>query len=906
MGIFDPKVDVQFTPESIPQPEQNGALLGIAQAVGTVADGFFSTRKSGRSGGTGKNTEDWAPIHAELDTIRQYRKQGAHAQAKQLEVNLTRQMREAEIDTTGGEYAAAYESIVGRPFEQSGETPESFQMKQAMANTEKWATAWSATFAMAGGKDPNLTQAEREAMTMDYYMGRERQAVTGELAAYEWNRGGSDQAKAGLQQDLLPFVGVLEQAQQQGKIISLGDLVMAERSVTSVFNSYSTALDAAGVPVEAREEFFRPLKRLQNDIDFGMKLASYEGEKGIHARLMSDFALTLDEYPSALQIVLGNAVNSENSFIEVMAILQTRAADGDADAMRGVQQITDAAANLFFEPKDLEGYIPDLNAVPGETLFGAASRKLNSADAVIDRWGVAKTELGTEWAGVSIDKLNQKILSMADLLQSGNLPAEDMDMQRNLYVVMGSMLAGTTVNDGGYFNANDVGKIYNGTTEAGVRELGNANPQFGWEAASANTLGLIMHGDAARIDIGKQLAESIFKPTTGPDGSMDYEIDRDLLASRWKGLGISADNVNEAMQWMDKQPGGIEAALRDQSIQTGAFGQGKAPRSVSSAIGLLQTNLNLNQTEGRLKDSINALTMIDDRTDAFRKLTTEFGTKIGKVVDEDGFEVTTPTSGTPNTIAGSVVEAGKGYTTIAMKDGSVVRREGTRAWRNNNPGNIEFGEFAKKHGAVGTDGRFAVFPTYEDGRNAKMSLLFETSSYKNLSITDAINRYAPPFENNTSRYTSTVAQAAGVPMSTRMSDLTDVQRELVLDAMERVEGFKPGTETTEDGVTTQAGSPNTPSEVTSQPIAEDVAGDTMDAITETANADAPTSSPTPEGRPDASVIPPEMQRLFEEGGSGFTGEQAREALEKNKFLDESIRTLSASQVEGIIRALVAG
>jgi hypothetical protein len=49
-----------------------------------------------------------------------------------------------------------------------------------------------------------------------------------------------------------------------------------------------------------------------------------------------------------------------------------------------------------------------------------------------------------------------------------------------------------------------------------------------------------------------------------------------------------------------------------------------------------------------------------------------------------------------------------------------------------------------------------------------------------------------------------------------------------------------------------------------------------------------------------------MQRLFEEGGSGFTGEQAKEALEKNKFLDESIRTLSASQVEGIIRALVAG
>jgi hypothetical protein len=95
-------------------------------------------------------------------------------------------------------------------------------------------------------------------------------------------------------------------------------------------------------------------------------------------------------------------------------------------------------------------------------------------------------------------------------------------------------------------------------------------------------------------------------------------------------------------------------------------------------------------------------------------------------------------------------------------------------------------------------------------------------------------------------------------------------------------------------------------EVTSGPIPEDVAGDAMTAITGADDTGAPTSSPTPESRPDASVIPPEMQRLFEEGGSGFTGEQAKEALEKNKFLDESIRTLSASQVEGIIRALVAG
>jgi hypothetical protein len=142
----------------------------------------------------------------------------------------------------------------------------------------------------------------------------------------------------------------------------------------------------------------------------------------------------------------------------------------------------------------------------------------------------------------------------------------------------------------------------------------------------------------------------------------------------------------------------------------------------------------------------------------------------------------------------SIVQAGKGYTTVQLPDGSTVRRTGTRAWRNHNPGNIEYGPFAKAQGAIGTDGRFAVFPSYEAGRKAKAALIFESKGYRDKSITQAINRYAPPFENNTSAYTNAVANAAGVPSSTKMSDLTPRQREAVLNAMERVEGFKTGKE----------------------------------------------------------------------------------------------------------------
>lgn len=140
-----------------------------------------------------------------------------------------------------------------------------------------------------------------------------------------------------------------------------------------------------------------------------------------------------------------------------------------------------------------------------------------------------------------------------------------------------------------------------------------------------------------------------------------------------------------------------------------------------------------------------------------------------------------------------VVDAGAGWTKVRTADGQVVTIEGNRNWRNNNPGNIEYGDFAKSMGAIGTDGRFAVFPSYEAGREAKSSLIFESPNYKNLSLADAINRYAPPFENNTQSYLDTVAAAAGVAPGTPMNQIPPEKRADILDAMQRVEGWKIGT-----------------------------------------------------------------------------------------------------------------
>lgn len=87
--------------------------------------------------------------------------------------------------------------------------------------------------------------------------------------------------------------------------------------------------------------------------------------------------------------------------------------------------------------------------------------------------------------------------------------------------------------------------------------------------------------------------------------------------------------------------------------------------------------------------------------------------------------------------------------------------EGTRPQRNNNPGDIEAGKFATAHGATGSDGRFAIFPTAEAGFEA-LTALFNTNGYRDLSIHNAIARYAPSNENDVANYVALVCKWTGL------------------------------------------------------------------------------------------------------------------------------------------------
>ena len=78
-----------------------------------------------------------------------------------------------------------------------------------------------------------------------------------------------------------------------------------------------------------------------------------------------------------------------------------------------------------------------------------------------------------------------------------------------------------------------------------------------------------------------------------------------------------------------------------------------------------------------------------------------------------------------------------------------------RPQRNFNPGDVEYGPFAQEHGAIGTDGRFAIFPDSNTGF-ACLECLLAGPDYATLTIEDGVNKYAPPVENNTALYVSAV------------------------------------------------------------------------------------------------------------------------------------------------------
>jgi hypothetical protein len=98
-------------------------------------------------------------------------------------------------------------------------------------------------------------------------------------------------------------------------------------------------------------------------------------------------------------------------------------------------------------------------------------------------------------------------------------------------------------------------------------------------------------------------------------------------------------------------------------------------------------------------------------------------------------------------------------------------KPGNRNVRNNNPMDIEYGKFAKRHGAIGSDGRFAIFPDMQTGWDAMNALVSaKVGQHPDWNFYDLFSYFlrgsttAPPVdkEGDSNSYAQYVASYVGV------------------------------------------------------------------------------------------------------------------------------------------------
>lgn len=139
----------------------------------------------------------------------------------------------------------------------------------------------------------------------------------------------------------------------------------------------------------------------------------------------------------------------------------------------------------------------------------------------------------------------------------------------------------------------------------------------------------------------------------------------------------------------------------------------------------------------------------------------------------------------PDSWLGKLLGVASGKSTVPMAGSSATSAPRTnpggttRGDRNNNPGNMEYGAFARAHGATSSDGRFAVFPDWQTGAAAQQALI-SGKGYAGLTLHEFAARYAegaPAWER-------TVGGALGLGPN----DIVNNQDPRLADAIRRAEG----------------------------------------------------------------------------------------------------------------------
>ncbi|MGH7743527.1 MAG: hypothetical protein ACREQ5_01715 [Candidatus Dormibacteria bacterium] len=136
---------------------------------------------------------------------------------------------------------------------------------------------------------------------------------------------------------------------------------------------------------------------------------------------------------------------------------------------------------------------------------------------------------------------------------------------------------------------------------------------------------------------------------------------------------------------------------------------------------------------------------------------------------------------------------GKNDVVIQRDDGTIeVRSGGSVSWRDNNPGNMISG--VGPYASIGMNQGFAVFPDYQTGYDAMVYNLEYDPRYQSGTVGSAIATWAPAsVGNDPVTYANTVSSWTGLSINTPMNSLTLPQMQSVAGAIQRYEGWNPGT-----------------------------------------------------------------------------------------------------------------
>jgi hypothetical protein len=114
----------------------------------------------------------------------------------------------------------------------------------------------------------------------------------------------------------------------------------------------------------------------------------------------------------------------------------------------------------------------------------------------------------------------------------------------------------------------------------------------------------------------------------------------------------------------------------------------------------------------------------------------------------------------------------------------------SRSVRNNNPGNLRFSTFTEERGAVDDGDNYSKFSDLPRGTACMVTLLAQ-KGYRNLTMTEAIKRYAPASDSNyPDQYASFVSKKSGISRMKKITSMTPFEFLDMCKAMIEFEGWK--------------------------------------------------------------------------------------------------------------------